>query len=303
MVANESRRAVVSGASGLVGSRLVEHLRGSGYRVSRLVRGGGQPGDVAWDPAGQRIDEAGLEGVDAVVHLAGESIAAGRWTNARKARIRDSRVTGTRLLVDALGRLRKPPRVLLSASAVGYYGDRGDDWLEETAGPGMGFLAEVCRDWEAAAERASAHGIRVVRYRMGLVLASEGGALGRMLPVFRSGLGGTLGTGRHYQSFITRHDLERAMLHGLETDAVSGAVNAVSPYPVTNREFTRVLARVLRRPAVLPVPAFALRVGLGELAGELLSSQRARPSVLERAGFEFEHSELELALRAVLSPG
>jgi uncharacterized protein (TIGR01777 family) len=297
-----STRGVVSGATGLLGSRLVQHLRAGGYRVDRLVRSAraAQPGDVAWDPVGQTIDTTALEGVTAVVHLAGENVGSGRWTRAKKTRIRDSRVLGTRLLVDALAQLAAPPEVVLSASAVGYYGDRGEEWLDESSPPGLGFLAEVCQAWEAEAERAADHGVRVARYRLGLVLAPNGGALGRMLPLFRWGLGGKLGDGRQYQSWVAVDDLMRAFEHGLAQPEVRGAVNAVSPSPVTNAEFARTLGRVLGRPAVLPAPRFALRLGLGELAGELVSSQRVRPSLLQRTGFEFGAPTLEPALRALL---
>jgi uncharacterized protein (TIGR01777 family) len=299
---NDPLRVVVSGASGLVGSRLVERLRADGCRVGRLLRENraGQQ-DVLWDPARQTIDRAALEGASAVIHLAGENVGSGRWTREKKARIRDSRVLGTRLLVDALGRLHQPPRVLLSASAVGYYGDRGDDWLDETAPPGKGFLAEVCRAWETEVDRAADHGIRVARYRIGLVLASTGGALASMLPWFQWGLGGRLGDGHQYQSWITLDDLVRVFQHGLKHEAASGPVNAVSPDPVTNIELTRALGRVLKRPTALPAPAFALRLALGELAGELLSSQRVAPTHLQSTGFRFAHPELEPALRALLA--
>ena len=296
-------RVVVSGASGLVGRRLVTHLRAAGHRVGRLVRGSrvAEPGDVAWDPGRATIDAEALEGAAAVVHLAGENVGAGRWTRAKKERIRKSRVRGTRLLVDALSGLSEPPRVLLSASAVGYYGDRADDWLDESSAPGQDFLAEVCQAWEAEAERAAQAGIRVARFRLGIVLAPEGGALGRMLPLFRWGLGGRLGSGRHYQSWITLHDVVRALEHALNDDQVHGPVNVVSPNPVTNAEFTHALGRALGRPAFLPAPACALRLVLGELAGSVLSSQRARPSVLQRTGFEFAHPDLGPALRTLLA--
>jgi uncharacterized protein (TIGR01777 family) len=240
---------------------------------------------------------------EAVVHLAGVNIAEGRWTAARKRRIRDSRVQGTETLSRALARLEVRPRVLVSGSGIGIHGNCGAEWVDETSPVGQGFLAEVGRDWEAATAPASEAGIRVVHLRTGVVLSREGGALKKMLPAFRLGLGGVLGPGTQYMSWITLEDEVAAIRHCLTTEALSGPVNAVAPCPVTNREFTRTLARVLRRPVGPPAPAFALRLMLGELADEaLLASVRARPTRLVESGFRFAQPKLEEALRAVLAP-
>jgi len=311
-------RVAVTGATGLVGSALVPALRAAGHRVDRVSRRPPRPGttDIQWDPAGGRLDSRALEGVDAVVHLAGESIAATRWTAAAKARIRDSRVGGTRLVAETLARLDRRPRVLVSASAVGYYGDRGDEPLTEDSPPGPGFLADVARAWEAAADPARASGIRVVHPRLGLVLAGQGGALPRMALPFRLGLGGVIGSGRQYWSWIALDDVVRVIelaLAAFTTNdltpvilkkllgGLTGAVNVAAPAPATNREFTRVLGRVLRRPTLLPLPAPAVRLLMGEM-GEalLLGSTRVLPRQLEHAGFRFRHPDLEGALRAAL---
>jgi hypothetical protein len=271
-------KILVSGASGLIGSSLVRRLAASN-EVVRLVRRGPSPGtaELQWDPTAAAIDAERLEGFDAVVHLAGENIGSGRWTAAKKARIRDSRAEG-RFLAKTLAGLARPPKVLVSASAVGFYGNRGDEELDESSVPGEGFLAEVCRDWEAAASAASEAGIRVVLSRFGVVLAREGGALARLLPLFRFGLGGRLGSGRQFMSWIALDDAVRAVEFVLENDSLRGPINVTSPQPVTNREFTEALASVLRRPALLPAPAMLLRAALGEMADEmLLSSARVFP--------------------------
>lgn len=295
---------LVSGSHGLIGSALVPALAARGDRVVRLVRDPSPSShdQIGWDPASGRIDVSALEGIDAVVHLAGESIAAGRWTAAKKARIRESRVRGTRTLADALARLSRKPDVLLGASATGYYGSRGEEILVEDSTPGVGFLADVCREWEAAAAPARDAGIRVVHVRSGVVLTPGGGALARLLPIFRLGLGGRLGTGRQFMPWITLDDEVGALLHALTRDDVHGAINLVSPSPVTNREFTASLARVLRRPAVCAVPAAVLRLTLGEVAGELLGSQRVHPARLLATAYGFRHPELEAALRHLLEP-
>ncbi len=293
---------LVTGSHGLIGSSLVPLLRSRGDRVVRLVRAAPAAADEArWDPAAGSIDAGRLEGADAAIHLAGENLASGRWTPERKARIRDSRVRGTRLLAETLARLARPPRVLLSASAAGYYGDRGEEILTEESAPGTGFLADVCREWEAAADPARRAGIRVVYLRSGLVLARTGGLLAPMLPVFRLGLGGPLGAGRHYMSWIALDDWTGAALHLLADERVAGPVNMVAPQPVTNAEFTRALARALGRPALVPVPAPALRVAFGEMAdGALLTSVRATPARLVGSGYVFRFPELDAALRHVL---
>jgi hypothetical protein len=296
------RTIAISGASGLVGTAVARALQSGGQRVVRLVRRPPGAGEVRWDPAGGTIDAAGLEGVDGVVHLAGESIADGRWTSARKRRIRDSRVEGTRLLAGALGRLTRKPAVLVSASAIGIYGDRGDEELDEASATGQGFLADVGRAWEAATADAAAAGIRVVLPRLGIVLAPDGGALAKMLPPFRLGLGGPLGPGTQWMSWITLEDTVRVLLAALEQPALSGPVNAVAPAPVTNAEFTRLLAAAVHRPAIFPVPALALEVLFGEMAREaLLASQRVLPRKLTAAGFGFEDPVLGPALRRVVS--
>lgn len=305
--AGGSRRVVVTGASGFIGGSLATFLTAHGYRVDALVRRAPGPGttEIRWDPARGEIDAVRLEGADAVVHLAGESIAAGRWTAARKEAIRRSRVDGTRVLARALAGLDRRPPVLVSASAIGYYGNRGDEILTEDSPLGLGFLADVCREWEAGTEPARATGIRVVLLRIGLVLAAEGGALPRMLLPFKLGLGGPIGSGRQYMSWTVLDDLLRAIRFVVETRSCAGPVNAVAPRPVTNVEFAQTLARVLRRPAVLPTPAFAVRLALGEMGQALLlDSARVVPARLEAAGFRFRHPELEQALREVLGrPG
>ncbi len=290
----------VSGISGLIGSALGPFLAAGGHGVRRLARGREARGetDIAWDPAEGRIEAAQLEGLDAVIHLAGESIGSGRWTNARKTAIRESRTRGTRLISEALGGLGMPPRVLLCASAVGFYGDRKAEEIDEDAKPGRGFLADLCRDWERAAEPAARRGIRVVHLRFGVVLSKLGGALPRMLTPFRLGLGGRVGTGRQWMSWVALEDVLGAVHFALVHDTMAGAVNVVAPSAVTNGEFARVLGRVLRRPALLPVPAAVLKLVLGEMADELLlAGQRVIPRRLQEAGFRFRHPDLEEALR------
>lgn len=294
----------VSGSAGLIGRPLVRLLVERGHDVRRLVRdrSWAAPGDVYWNPATSELDVAALEGADAVVHLAGENIAGGRWTAARKAAIRDSRVRGTTLLCEGLAQLARPPRVLIAASAVGYYGDGGDAVLKEQSAAGTGFLADVTREWEAATQPASQAGVRVVNLRTGMVLARAGGALPRMLTPFKLGLGGRVGSGRQYMSWIALRDLLGAIEYLLFADDISGPVNAVAPTPVTNKEFTRTLGRVLRRPTILPLPAFAVRVLFGQMGRELLlASTRAVPQRLLTGGFSFGHPRLEEALRAELA--
>jgi uncharacterized protein len=293
-------RVAVSGASGLIGSALVPFLTTGGHSVVRLVRSRAGEGEALWNYEHGRVDAAKLEGLDAVVHLAGENIAA-RWTDARRRRILDSRAIGTRFLAETLARLRRPPRVLVSASAIGIYGNRGDEVLTEAsptlAGP-PDFLTEVGREWESATEPARAAGIRVVRLRFGLVLTPAGGVLGRMLPPFRLGAGGPLGSGRQWMSWIAIDDLVGAIHHALMTDSLSGPVNATAPNPVTSRTFASTLGRVLNRPAVIPVPAAALRLAFGEMADvALLSSAHVLPARLRESGYAFRYPELEGALR------
>jgi len=299
----DSMDVIVSGATGLVGSVLTRNLAAAGHRVRRLVRVPPAPNsrDVFWDPGRGVLDPASLRGVEAAVHLAGENIAAGRWTEAKKNSIRESRTRGTRLVAEALARLSPPPRVLVSASAVGYYGSRGSEVLTERSVPGRGFLAEVCRDWEAASAPASAAGIRTVTLRFGVVLSPDGGMLAKVLVPFRLGLGGRVGNGEQFMSWIEIGDLARVIEHALETHSLSGAVNAVSPHPATNREFTETLGRVLSRPTVFPVPALGARLAFGEMAEEmLLASTRVEPERLLDSGFVFRYPTLESALRHLL---
>ena len=300
-------KVLVSGASGLIGSALVPFLTTGGHSVSRLVRKGRanlEDGEVAWSPAAGTIDRAGLEGFDAVVHLAGENIASGRWTPERKRRIRDSRVKGTRLLCEALAQCAQPPKVFVGASAIGYYGDRGNETLTEKSEAGAGFLAEVCRDWEAATAGLTDTGIRTALLRVGIVLSPAGGALKKMLLPFQLGLGGVIGAGTQYMSGIALDDVVGAIQHVITNDEVSGPINAVCPEAVTNREYTRTLGRVLGRPTFFPVPAFAARLALGEMADALLlASTRVEPRVLTQTGYEFRYPTLESALRHVLGKG
>ncbi len=297
-------RVIISGASGLIGKALSGRLQQEGARVAPLVRDDavGEDSDgILWRPDANTIQEDALEGAHSVVHLAGENIADGRWSNAKKRRIRDSRIMGTTLLCRALARRAHKPRTLICASAIGYYGSRGDDVLDESTAPGAGFLADVCREWEQAAMPAVDAGIRVVYLRSGVVLSNKGGALGKMLPLFRMGLGGPIGNGRAWMSWITLNDLVAVILHCMNDKRLAGPVNAVSPTPVTNREFTRALAKTLRRPALMPVPALMLKVVFGEMAREtFLASARVMPHRLEDAGFVWRDPNIETALQHCL---
>jgi uncharacterized protein len=292
---------LVTGASGLVGKALLPLLSAEGHRVLPLRRASGrQGGGPTWDPQAGSMDLNTPQPLDAVVHLAGETIAQ-RWTSAAKARIRASRVEGTRLLCEALAGLAQPPRALICASATGFYGDRGQEILDEQSQAGTGFLAQTCQAWEAAAAPARQRGLRVVHLRLGMVLAPRGGALAKMLPVFRFGLGGELGHGRQYWSWIAVQDVVRAVQRALRDERLHGAVNAVTPQAASNAEFTATLARVLRRPALLRVPAFALKMMLGEMGSAvLLASARVRPARLLETGFAFQFTNLEATLRQLL---
>jgi uncharacterized protein len=297
-------RILISGATGVLGSALAKALHAEGHAVARLIRPGREAaaGDVRWDPAKGEIDIAAMEGEDAVVHLGGASIAEGRWNATRKELLRSSRVDSTRVLVDAMSRMQRKPRAFVCASAIGFYGSRGDEVLTEASVPGTDFLSRVAREWEAEAARAEATGIRTVRLRFGVILTAEGGALPRMVIPFRFGLGGRLGSGKQWMSWIALEDAVGAAQATILDERWSGAVNVVAPNPVRNAKFTGILARVLRRPAILPTPAFALRLALGEMADALLLiSQRVRPEKLIEAGFEFRCAELEPALRAILA--
>lgn len=294
---------LVSGSTGLVGTALIPVLTGTGHEVARLVRSKARNPSkemVGWDPAANLIDKAGLEGIEAVVHLAGEPIA-GRWNAAKKARIRDSRVQGTQLLCDALAQLTTPPATLVCASAIGIYGDRGDEVLTEESAAGTDFLADVCREWEAACDSARQKGIRVVNLRFGVILSPYGGALAKMLTPFKLGAGGVIGSGRQYMSCISIDDCVGAIVHALMNTTVAGPVNVVGPEPVTNRDFTKTLGKVFGRPTIFPMPAFAARLAFGEMADALLlSSSRVEPKKLRDTGYQFQHATLEAALRHVL---
>ena len=305
-------RILVSGSSGLVGAALVGRLREEGHDVAALVRqdtpaaqrgpeGPASHRAVLWNPATGLLDSS-AEGADAVVHLAGASIADGRWTAARKQTLRDSRVPATRKLVAALSRLRRPPKVFVAASAIGYYGNRGEEELSESSAPGTEFLAQLARDWETESSRAAELGARVVILRFGIILAKQGGALPQMLLPFRLGIGGRLGGGQQWMSWVALADVLGMLQYALGTNLVSGAVNAVAPRPVRNTEFTQALAHVLHRPAILPAPAFALRLALGEMADALLlASIRVVPSKLQQLGYTFAQPELMPALASILA--
>lgn len=290
----------ITGSSGLVGQQLVPFLTTGGHEVTRITRRASED-SVVWDPSGDSFDATPLEGLQGVVHLAGENIAEGRWNDAKKKRILESRSHGTRVLCEGLAKMERPPEVLVSASAIGIYGDRGDELLDEESATGSGFLADVCQAWEEATQPARDAGIRVVNLRIGVVLSPQGGALGKMLFPFKMGGGGVLGSGKQYMSWIAIDDLIGAIHHALMTETLRGPVNAVSPNPVTNREFTKTLGQVLRRPTIVPMPGFAARLAFGEMAQELLlSGARVQPKRLQETGFEYRLPNLEDALRHLL---
>ncbi|MFD7493411.1 TIGR01777 family oxidoreductase [Streptomyces sp. NPDC059832] len=294
-------RIAVTGASGLIGAALVRSLRADGHEVVRLVRHPARAGDeVEWDPGRGYVDVAGLVGCDAVVHLAGAGVGDHRWTAAYKREIRDSRVRGTAAVAEAVASLDVPPKVLLSGSAIGYYGDTGDRAVDESAPAGEGFLPSVCVEWEAATAAAQEAGVRTVHARTGLVVGREGGAWGRLFPLFRAGLGGRLGNGRQYWSFIALHDEVAALRHILDTESLSGPVNLTGPDPVTNSEVTAAMGRVLHRPTLFTAPAPALRIALGDFAEDVLASQRVLPGRLLDSGFVFAFPGIDGAIRAAL---
>ena len=291
---------LISGATGLIGSALTPALEARGHTIRRLTRTLRLEGDIRWNPEAGVI-EGDISGTEAVVHLAGESIAEGRWTEEKKRRILESRQKGTRLLAEKVAELSDPPSVMVSVSATGYYGNRGNELLTEESEPGDLFLSKVCREWEAAAEPAREAGVRVVHPRFGIVLTTEGGALGTTLPIFKLGGGGKIGSGKQYWSWVSLDDVIGAIVHALETDNLSGPVNVVTPGPPTNSEYTRVLGKVLNRPTLFTVPAPAARVMLGEIADELLlASARVEPVRLQETGYSFRHPELEATLRYLL---
>lgn len=296
-------KILISGSSGFIGSELVSSLRDRGHEVIRLVRDEKELSEdtLLWDPQHREIRPEFFEGFDAVINLAGENIANGRWSPEKKRKIYDSRVIGTHMLAELLARLKQPPKLLINASAVGYYGDRGDAILDENSASGQGFLAEVCKKWEEAANSAAQAGIRVIKLRFGVILSVKGGMLSKMLLPFRLGLGGPLGSGKQYISWVSMDDLMGVFFHLLSHPEMEGAINVCTPHPVTNKEFTKTLASVLRRPAFFSVPASLLRFILGEMADEmLLGSTRAVPKVLEESGYTFLYPDLKGALRHLL---
>ena len=297
-------KIIISGASGLVGAALTKALRTEGHTVLHLVRNTSEVSSeqIRWDPLSAQVDVSALEGADVVVHLSGASISDGRWTPARKEILRSSRLDSTRVLVDSLARLRQKPRVFVSASAVGYYGNRGDEILTESSGPGNDFLSLLARDWEAEAVRAAQSGMRTVILRFGVILSPQGGALPQMIRPFRFGAGGPLGSGRQWMSWIALDDVLSIIRSSISNSEISGAVNVVAPNPVRNSDFAHIVGRVLHRPSLLPAPPFMLRLALGEMADALLlASQRAVPERLLQSGQPFKFAEIEPALRAMLS--
>ncbi|MFI9765688.1 TIGR01777 family oxidoreductase [Streptomyces sp. NPDC052415] len=297
----EHSRIVVAGASGLIGGALVRSLRADGHQVVRLVRRPPRVQDeVRWDPEGGYVDPAGLAGCDAVLNFAGAGVGGRRWTDAYKERIRDSRVRGTATLAEAVAALPEPPRVFVNGSAIGYYGETGDRVVDESAPPGTGFLPEVCVAWEGAAAPAERAGVRTVFVRTGLVVARQGGAWQRLFPLFKAGLGGRMGDGSQYWSYVSLHDEVAAIRHLMAADGLSGPFNVTAPEPLTNREITEVMGRVLRRPTLFAVPAPVLRTVLGEMAGDVLGSARVVPKRLLESGFAFAFPDAEAAVRAAL---
>ena len=295
-------KIAIAGASGLVGSALIPELENNGHDVVRLVRNSPRAGELEWHPNQDEIDPAMLDGFDAVINLAGESIAEGRWTEEKKKRIRDSRVHGTHLLSEGIAKLTRKPRAFLCASATGIYGDRGDERLDEQSESGGGFLAGVCREWEKACEPAIKAGVRVVNLRFGPILARAGGMLEKMLTPFKMGLGGKIGSGKQYISWVAIDDVVAAMKLALEDESIRGPLNIVAPNPVTNERFTKALGEALSRPTVMAMPAFAARLAFGEMADEmLLVSQRVLPKRLNTAGFEFQNPDLTQALQRYIS--
>lgn len=296
-------KILISGSHGLVGSALIKSLeQDGGHEIFRLVRHYPESSsEIEWSPDRYSIALARIEGFDAVVHLAGESIAEGRWSDEKKKRIRESRVKGTRLLGDALANLAAPPKTMISASAIGYYGNRGDEVLTESSAPGKDFLSDVCVEWEKATALATEKGIRVVNTRFGIILDAKGGALAKMLPPFRMGIGGRIGSGKQWMSWIALDDVVGGIKFALTNATLSGPVNFVAPNPVTNSEFTKTLGKALSRPTIFPIPAFGLRLVFGEMADALLlSGQRVEPALLAKVGYHFNYTSLDSALRHVL---
>jgi len=295
-------KILIAGASGLVGSALDLQLKAEGAEVTPLVRSAAKSGEIEWHPNRGTIDGPALEGCDAVINLAGEGIANGRWTEAKKRRIIDSRVNGTRLLSETIANLSRKPKAFINASAVGFYGSRGDELVDEDSGPGQGFLAGVCRQWESATAPAEQAGIRVVKLRFGVILAKDGGIMGSILGPFKFGLGGKIGSGEQVMSWVAIDDVVAAISFILQNESLRGPINVVAPHPVTNEEFTKTLGRVLSRPTFMTMPAFAARLAFGEMADEMmLSSTRVAPKVLEGAGYKFRYPQLGAALEHLLA--
>jgi uncharacterized protein (TIGR01777 family) len=295
-------KVLIAGASGLVGSALIPAIEAEGATVTRLVRTSAGAGEIEWHPNNDRINAPALEGFDAIINLAGENIAAGRWTDEQKRKIHDSRVNGSHLISETIAKLKKKPKVFLCASATGIYGDRDDEALDEESDSGGGFLAGVCREWEQATEPAAAAGIRTVNLRFGPILAREGGMLAKLLTPFKMGMGGKVGSGKQYISWVAIEDVVNAIMLALKDESVRGPLNIVSPNPVTNEIFTKTLGHVLGRPTALAMPAFAVRLAFGEMADEmLLASQRVIPKKLNDLGYEFQQPELEGALKKHLA--
>ncbi len=294
-------KILITGSSGLIGSVLIESLASNGHEVVRLLRKKFAKDSPVWDPENDVIDLADVRDIAAVVHLAGDNIAEGRWNDRKKGRIRNSRVRGTKLLAEFFAASEHKPRIIVSASAVGVYGDRGEELVDETSEPGNGFLADVCQQWEGATASAVDAGIRVVNVRFGVVLSTAGGALKKMLLPFRMGLGGVIGGGKQYMSWVSIDDVVGMIQYVIGNDSMGGPVNLVSPHAVSNHEFTKTLGRVLHRPTIFPMPAFAARLAFGEMANELLlSSTRAVPKKLMNSGYKFRHPELGEALQHLL---
>lgn len=297
---DNTMKVLVTGSSGLIGSALIESLRSNDHEAIRLQRNDPAEGSPSWDPENGMIDLAGVEDIDAVVNLAGENIATGRWNDRKKSRILSSRIKGTKLLAEYFSALDHKPRVIVSASAVGFYGDCGQELVDENNGPGSGFLADVCKQWEAAASVGDA-GIRVANVRLGMVLSAAGGALKKMLTPFKMGLGGVIGSGKQYISWVSIDDVVETIQYIIANDSMRGPINLVSPNPASNREFTKTLGRVLHRPTIFPMPALAARIAFGEMANELLlASTRAMPKKLTDSGYKFRHPELRDALEYLL---
>jgi hypothetical protein len=291
-------KIAIAGSSGLVGSALIPILQSDGNQITRLVRSSPKPGEIEWHPNQDKVSALGLEGFEAIINLAGENIAGGRWTDDQKRKIRDSRMNGTHLLSEAIAQMKSKPRVFICASATGIYGDRDDEILDEQSESGGGFLAGVCREWEQATAPASKAGTRVVNLRMGPILARDGGMLSKLLTPFKMGMGGKVGSGKQYISWVALDDAVNAIKLAIDDKSIHGPINIVSPNPVTNEEFTKTLGHVLNRPTALAMPAFAARLAFGEMADEmLLASQRVLPKRLNQAGFQFQYPTLESAMR------